>query len=174
MKSVSLVCLAIFVIVSLASAAKIVFEPRIVNGQDAKEGQFPHMASLQSRIIHAHFCGASILSGRFLLTAAHCCQSLNAIPKNVVAVVGALRKSSGGVAIELDTITAHKGFNYTTAKYDVAVLRTATEIIFTDLIQPIALPKANLPADKSIPVVLCGWGRHKASFYTVFLFQCLK
>lgn len=77
------------------------------------------------------------------------------------AVVGALRQSSGGVTVELDTITAHKGFNYTSVRYDVAVIRTATEIIFTDLIQPIALPTVDLPDDRPRQVILSGWGRHR-------------
>lgn len=81
----------------------------------------------------------------------------------MVAVVGALRLSSGGVKVELDTITAHKKFDMRIGEasgiYDVAVIRTAAEIIFTDLIQPIALPKADLPDDR--PVVLSGWGIRK-------------
>lgn len=160
MKSVSLICLTIFVITS-AATAKISFQPRIINGQDAKEGQFPYVASLRSRVINGHLCGSSILSARFILSAAHCCQNQHADPKNVFAVVGGVRKSSGGVIVELEKITAHKGFDLKIGKYDVALIRTATDIIFTDLVQPIALPKANLPDDKSIRLFLTGWGRHK-------------
>lgn len=75
------------------------------------------------------------------------------------AVVGSYRISSGGVKYELDTVTPHDEFSMFTGKYDVALLRTAKEITFTDLIQPVALPTSNLPDDKSVQLVLAGWGR---------------
>ena len=44
---------------------------RIVGGQDAEVGQFPHQVSLQ-REDGSHTCGGSIISEKFILTAAHC------------------------------------------------------------------------------------------------------
>lgn len=170
MQSDRLILLVVFAILS-ATAAKNLYKPRIVNGQNAKEGQFPHMVSLRSNVLGGqHGCGASILSDRFLLTAAHCCQGPHAIPQNMFAVVGALRLSSGGVKVNLDRISAHKGFdksNMSSSIHDVCVIRTATNINFTDLIQPIALPKENLPEDRGTQVVLSGWGRHKFPWFDI-------
>lgn len=45
MKTISLICLA--VCVALASA-KSVYEPRIMNGDDAVEGQFPYQGNFIS------------------------------------------------------------------------------------------------------------------------------
>ena len=156
----SLICLVVIALIS-AVAAKHLYDSRIINGQNAKNGQFPHMVSLQSSLTYSHHCGGSILSSRFILTAAHCCQGGYANPKNVVAVVGTIHLSRGGVTVKLDKIAANKKFHATSVKYgiyDVAVIRTATDIIFTDLIQPIALPKVNLPEDRAVKVVLSGWG----------------
>lgn len=163
MKSVSLIFLAIFAILATA-AAKSVYEPRIVNGEDAKEGQFPYMASLRNAAMNRHYCGASILSARFLLTAAHCCTGNNASPEAVHAVVGALRQTSGGVVVKLDKITPHEGFVLDGVYNDIGLIRTAEEIIFTDYIQPIALPKENLSEDSRV-VLLSGWGRHKVRLF---------
>lgn len=160
MESVRLICLVLFAILS-ATTAKHLYEPRIINGQDAQKGQFPHMVSLRGKVRPVHVCGASILSSRFLLTAAHCCQAPHSSPDSMIAYIGAIRLTEGGYSIDLDTITAHKGFNDTFGRFDVAVIRTATEIIFNDLIQPIALPKVDLPEDRSIQVVLSGWGKLK-------------
>lgn len=159
MESFRIICCALFAILS-ATTAKHLYESRIVNGQDATEGQFPHMVSLRSRESNEHICGASILSSRFVLTAAHCCV-LNPEPNDMFAVVGALHLSHGGVIVELDTITPHKGFDFDYVRYDVGVIRTASEIIFNDLIQPIALPTADTPDDRAVHVILSGWGRHK-------------
>lgn len=165
MVSVRLICLALFVTLS-ATTAKNLIQPRIINGHDAQEGQFPHMASLRYRMMPVHACGASILSSRFLLTAAHCCISPD--PKDMFAVVGAIRQSSGGVEVELDKVTPHRGFNKIDGKYDVAVLRTAKNIVFTEFIQPIALPTQDLPDDKAVKVALSGWGITKVKSTNIF------
>lgn len=165
MQSIRLICLVLFAILTVTTA-KHLYEPRIVRGQDAKEGQFPYTVSLRNRESNDHFCGASILSSRFLLTAAHCCLGLES-PKDIIAVVGVLRQSRGGLAVDLDTLTPHDGFDLNFGRYDVAVLRTATEIIFNNLVQPIALPTTDTPDDRAVQVVIAGWGRHKVT-------DCLK
>lgn len=43
---------------------------RIVGGNDSALRQFPHQISL--RRDHSHVCGGSIISNRYVLTAAHC------------------------------------------------------------------------------------------------------
>lgn len=43
---------------------------RVVGGHEAVSKQFPHQISL--RRDHSHICGGSIISSRYVLTAAHC------------------------------------------------------------------------------------------------------
>lgn len=45
-------------------------DPHIVGGTDALDGAHPYMVSL--RLKNRHFCGGSIISKRYILTAAHC------------------------------------------------------------------------------------------------------
>lgn len=45
---------------------------RIVGGFDALPAAFPWTAAIRIRHDHTHHCGASVLSNKFILTAAHC------------------------------------------------------------------------------------------------------
>lgn len=133
-------------------------DTRIVGGKSAIIGQFPHQVSLRSSYTKKHFCGGSIITPRFILTAAHCSQGGFASPSNVYAVVGALTRLVGGTVVHLEKITPHQKFNKTILKHDISLIRTATEIIFSRLVRPIALPTKSLPETGDVPVTISGWG----------------
>lgn len=66
-----------FALLSLSSAAPysnlLPLGGRIVGGDDAQVGQFPHQVSL--RQLSSHICGGSIIAPQIILTAAHCVTS---------------------------------------------------------------------------------------------------
>lgn len=121
--------------------------------------------SLRGVVLRSHFCGATILTNRFLLTAAHCTTGLHWYPTLVVAVVGAVRRHFDGVTYRLDKIMRHEDFSMATISNDISLLRTAEMITFTDNIQPIALPTVDDAGNTA--VVLSGWG--KTSVYNFLL-----
>ena len=49
-------------------------EERIFGGHLAAEGQFPYLVSIRANITNEfkHLCGGSIITNRFVVTAAHC------------------------------------------------------------------------------------------------------
>ncbi|KAG7171832.1 Transmembrane protease serine 7-like, partial [Homarus americanus] len=51
--------------------------PKIVGGSETHEHHYPWMVSLQLSKNKKHFCGASIISDTFFLTAAHCTDGYN-------------------------------------------------------------------------------------------------
>lgn len=133
-------------------------ENRIVGGENAKKGQFPYQISLRHKLFRQHFCGGSILNSRFLITAAHCTQGMHSNHHYVYAVVGT-RRLSGGIEVKLDKIFTHEGYDSRNLVNDVSLLRTAKKLKFTPLIQPIALPTADLPKSGDTEVLLSGLGQ---------------
>lgn len=158
MKLIGLLCLVNCVVFAFAASA---IEPRIVRGERASRGQFPYQASLRDVVLRQHFCGATIIHPRFLLTAAHCNAGLFRLPYSFVAVVGAVRRQFDGVAYIINKVMRHENFNLALIHNDISLIRTAREIVFTANIQPIALPKQNDMGDTL--VVASGWGNTKES-----------
>lgn len=183
MKTISLVSFAVCVVLATASSDFDLFDsllnnqldPRIVGGEDAKEGQFPYQVSLRLKLNKQHFCGGSILSSRFILTAGHCADGQMGSASQVYAVVGALQRLKGGIPIKLEKITQHPGWDRSQLANDVALIRTAEEIVFSDTVQPIALPKHNIEGNTK--VLLSGWGRTSVSYFqtsehSIIFFHC--
>lgn len=135
------------------------WQGRIVGGQNAELGQFPHQVSLRSRNSRGHFCGGSIISDHFILTAAHCTQGYRANTKNVFIVVGTIKLEESGVEYDLEAIYSHPGFSISHLENDVSVLRTVKTIEFSDYISPVNLPLEAPPREGKHPTFVSGWGK---------------
>ena len=64
--------------------------PRIVHGTNTIPGEWPWQVSLKNK---GHFCGGSVISPRWIVTAAHCFDGED--PKNVSIVAGETNLLSG-------------------------------------------------------------------------------
>ncbi len=118
--------IASFLIFSAALGASLPrndIESRIIGGNEASLGQFPHMVSIRLVERNQHFCGGAVLNDRWILSAAHCklsvfkiyhwINSLNSKGtnwthhSNYVVVVGALKRLSGGVPHVIERVVEH-------------------------------------------------------------------
>lgn len=95
--------------VATATSA-LTMEPYIFGGRNAKEGQFPYQVSIRKRDHKLHRCGGSILSNRFILTAAHCAYSQEYVADQFV-VVGTIHLHDGGYPLDLDKMIQHAGWD---------------------------------------------------------------
>ncbi|KXJ70761.1 hypothetical protein RP20_CCG022542 [Aedes albopictus] len=130
------------------------WEGRIVGGQNAASGQFPYQVSLRSST-NMHFCGASIINNRWVLSAAHC--TVGRTLANTRVVVGTHLLLSGGLAHSSSRIINHGSYNSNTWANDVSLVQTASVIFFNTLAQPIGLGVNHILTASG--AVVSGWGQ---------------
>ncbi|XP_037679781.1 transmembrane protease serine 9 isoform X2 [Choloepus didactylus] len=137
---------------------------RIVGGVEASPGEFPWQVSLREN--NEHFCGASVLSARWLVSAAHCFNEFQD-PREWVAYAGTTRLSgleASTVRARVARIMKHPLYNPDTADFDVAVLQLGSPLPFGRHVQPVCLPAATHVFPPRRKCLISGWGYLKEDF----------
>lgn len=128
---------------------------RIVNGQKAEAGEFPFQVSLQ--YAGRHYCGATVLSTEYILTAAHCIFG-NYIDDYSVRA-GSNANYEGGTVHRIAEWAYHE--NYVDEAYwynDIAVLKVNPTFTLTDNLTLTNLPPAGDEPEDGAASVAIGWG----------------
>uniref|UniRef100_A0A8C8ZJS7 Serine protease 55 n=1 Tax=Prolemur simus TaxID=1328070 RepID=A0A8C8ZJS7_PROSS len=134
---------------------------RIIGGLEAEVGEFPWQVSIQ--VGNEHFCGGSILDKWWILTAAHCLNSVAISAADLNVVVGTNDLTSSHVETKLvTTIVHHKDFKKVNMDNDIALLLLATPITLSDLKVPICLPTEPSPSTWH-ECWVAGWGQTDAA-----------
>lgn len=90
--------------------------PRIVGGVNASEGQFPWQVSIH--MDNVYFCGGSLISGNWVLTAGHCVDGIHVF----IVYAGTLVLSTG---VEYQSTTLkiiHPEYNINPVSNDIALI----------------------------------------------------
>lgn len=142
---------------------------RIINGAAAKPKQIPYQVALQCYFSNSgndpNMCGGTIISKRWILTAAHCLQERNVtlLKVHVVAGVTNIKYQNEPGSVEMwvkksDTIVHHQYDRYTVA-FDIGLIKLPRDLKMNANIQPAKLPKRN---DKNTylgrSAIASGWG----------------
>lgn len=136
---------------------------RVVGGRDAGE-PVPFMASLQKNVtgLSAPFpyCGASMLTEKHLVTAAHCLKNKTASMLSVN--VGDYNLSSSddapNIVRNVASYKQHERYIIETYENDIAVI-TLTEAVPFESLTTVVLPPVNSDLPEGTTVCVMGWGR---------------
>lgn len=134
----------------------------IFGGYYAERGQFPHQASLRRNYsnpnVFRHTCGGSIITNRFVLSAAHCFpRAYHNASANYIIVLGAHNYTGDGEVYNVERIFVHPGWNGSLIIHDVGLAQTDRGIEFTPLISPIPVSRQFI--NSSYRAATSGWGR---------------
>ncbi|XP_025957772.2 serine protease 55 [Dromaius novaehollandiae] len=109
---------------------------RIIGGTDANAGDFPWQVSIQSK--GRHFCGGTIISSWWILTAAHC--FVKELPPDLTVVVGGIDLSHKLEKKKLDSLILHENFDSESMENDIALILLDSPIQLNEQKMPICLP----------------------------------
>lgn len=137
---------------------------RIVGGQNAELGEFPWQISLHVKS-HGHVCGASLISPKWLVTAAHCVQDEGSLklsqPGSWEVYLGLheQRKTQDPVQKRnLKQVIPHPNYNKFTFDNDIALMELDSPVTYSDFIKPICLPAPQHEFPPGQSVWITGWG----------------
>ncbi|XP_068218442.1 proclotting enzyme-like [Palaemon carinicauda] len=135
---------------------------RIVGGNEAEPLEWPWQAGLLRSIGGSTFCGGSLISDQWVVTAAHCVDGMSASQLQVIlgdhdtTVV-----ETTELTLSVDNIIIHSGYDSNTVDNDIALLHLQTSVgpFADERIMPICLPGNYISEDfiQEIATVT-GWG----------------
>lgn len=141
---------------------------KIINGNEAGEGEWPWMTSLSfigADPARSHFCGAVLVHPEFVITAAHCVHDYHSPmrPSELQVTLGRTRlTSSAGVIESVQAVIIHPSFSPETFENDLALIQ---------LSRPVNLPVLEIASPKAVDLftpsregIILGWGYMDAYF----------
>ncbi|KAM8868893.1 LOW QUALITY PROTEIN: uncharacterized protein AB9W97_016501 [Spinachia spinachia] len=161
--------IGLIVVTLLGAAAAAPTDDRIVGGYQCEAHSQPWQVSLN---VGYHFCGGSLISDRWIVSAAHCWQK----PFSQIAVLGdhhIWMQEGPEQYMSVDAIYWHERYDYQTLDYDIMLMKLAHPVAVNQYVKPVALPEAcAAPGDKC---TVSGWGNiYTDQVFNPFHLQCLE
>lgn len=136
-------------------------EKAIVGGADVSIAQNPWQVSLQAD--GSHFCGGSIISDRWVVTAQHCVEGETASRLRIVAGATRLSRPADGQTRRVAEIIVVPGYTSAERGKDMALLRLAEPLTLGATVAAIGLATdADNATQAGVIASVTGWGTLRA------------
>lgn len=134
---------------------------RVMGGCPVSISDFPWMVSLSEANARSrfdgHFCGGTIIADRWILTAAHCVDSVDpANPVGLEIYANSASLQGGGTAFDVDRVFVHAGYQGV-GIHDIALLETSRPMGITPARLSDATTAAQVERIGSETIII-GWG----------------
>ncbi|GLH16640.1 Blast:Serine proteases 1/2 [Gryllus bimaculatus] len=134
-------------------------DSRIINGVQASRGQFPYQAALY--LNGNGFCGGSLISQRWVLTAAHCAFGISSFTVYLGAQDISSASEEGRVVVTTRSKIVHSGYLVLLPPNDIALIDLGQDVPLSIHFKGIALgdsggPLIDLESGKQIGIVSYG------------------
>uniref|UniRef100_A0A182Q0A3 Peptidase S1 domain-containing protein n=1 Tax=Anopheles farauti TaxID=69004 RepID=A0A182Q0A3_9DIPT len=136
--------------------------PTIVGGYPTQANEFPMMAALVNKNTKALFCGASIVTDRFVLTAGHCL--IDTRITDVLVLVGDQNTKTGTDTPYSNVYPAgaffvHPNYDKQAKTNDIAMVQTISTIVFNPGVGRVCLPfRYATSSFDGVRLSALGWG----------------
>ncbi|XP_050360081.1 serine protease filzig-like [Nymphalis io] len=139
--------------------------PLVVGGKVVTVKEFPHMALLGWPKLrlggYSWKCGGSLVSSRYVLTAAHCVYQerdndvVSGAPR-AVQLGSSYLDDPTAVIIKVAAVIRHPKYKLPKSYYDLAIVKMTSTVTFSNVIRPACL---GIPPSPGNPIIASGWGR---------------
>ncbi|XP_044759117.1 trypsin-1 isoform X1 [Coccinella septempunctata] len=146
---------------------KTVRNAKIVGGEDAEKAEFPWLVSITRR--GGHFCGGTLISNRFVLTAGHClCTGIGLDLLRATSIKITLsqhdlsEKSEDAYERTIKKVTVHPDYACNKPNNDIAILELGEKLVWSGSVSPACLPVSSSGLEDytvdNLLATVAGWG----------------